>query len=393
MTRDDLFRALGMVDSQRLARFEKRMNPSLVIPWEDSNMKSNIYINRNRIKKIVLLAAIIALMLLLMGSAVYSLVTMQVKSIELHLQDGKKREILKVGTAEVQKEDLIESAQVFEGEMVSFEGTQDVFIALGTYYPQEIPEGFAVTFVSNDAPLQNQVIHYENDAGDMIKYRLYRGGPASNIEIYGIEKKTDVRINGQPGILYEQKGGGRTLVWVNKRQGFGFALQTDNTSVDLLAMAESTAEGEPLTPSYTEETKQALEELGDFAPAYLPEGYSELAVAGFPLSGDWYSYVRKWYVNQRENALIYFEYESYVIVTEDGYTDDARTVCSFHIPGYHILRNEVVGEEVTVGGMFGIADEEDIAWADPETHRVFHLHSEDITGSELLKVAQSMYEQ
>lgn len=393
MTRDDLFRALGMVDSQRLARCEKRMNPSLVIPWEDSNMKSNICINRNRIKKIVLLAAIIALMLLLMGSAVYSLVTMQVKSIELHLQDGKKREILKVGTAEVQKEDLIESAQVFEGEMVSFEGTQDVFIALGTYYPQEIPEGFAVTFVSNDAPLQNQVIHYENDAGDMIKYRLYRSGPASNIEIYGIEKKTDVRINGQPGILYEQKGGGRTLVWVNKRQGFGFALQTDNTSVDLLAMAESTAEGEPLTPSYTEETKQALEELGDFAPAYLPEGYSELAVAGFPLSGDWYSYVRKWYVNQRENALIYFEYESYVIVTEDGYTDDARTVCSFHIPGYHILRNEVVGEEVTVGGMFGIADEEDIAWADPETHRVFHLHSEDITGAELLKVAQSMYEQ
>ena len=65
--------------------------------------------------------------------------------------------------------------------------------------------------------------------------------------------------------------------------------------------------------------------------------------------------------------------------------DDARTACSFLIPGYHILRDEVVGAEVEVNGMFGIADQQDIAWADPEKHIVYHLHSEDVSGEELLR--------
>jgi hypothetical protein len=160
--------------------------------------------------------------------------------------------------------------------------------------------------------------------------------------------------------------------------------------VDLLAMAKSTALGEELTPTHSAETLQALEELGDFSPLDLPEGYEELDVQGWPKGDDWYSYVRKWYVNKAENTQIYFEYESYRIVTEDGYTDDARTVCSFFIPGYHILKNEVVGEEVEVCGMFGIMTDNHIAWADPDTHQVFHLYSESVTGEALLNVARSV---
>jgi hypothetical protein len=40
--------------------------------------------------------------------------------------------------------------------------------------------------------------------------------------------------------------------------------------------------------------------------------------------------------------------------------------------------------------MFGIATNCDIVWADPERHVVYHLHSEDVMGEELLKIAQSI---
>ena len=112
---------------------------------------------------------------------------------------------------------------------------------------------------------------------------------------------------------------------------------------------------------------------------------------GWPIMEDsWYSYVRKWYVNKAENKTIYFEYETYKIVTEDGYTDDAKTAASFYIPGYVSRREEIVAEDVEISGMVGIQSDNHIAWADDTTHQAFHLYSEDVSGEELLKVAQSV---
>lgn len=375
MTREDLLHAIGTVEESRLGRCEKNRGPSMVIHEEDSKMKNGKYSNTRRsagVKRIWMVAAIIALATVLMGSAIAALVS------------------LKTGDVKV----MDENNELHEGEKVEFEEVHDVFIELGSWYPQEIPEGYTMTFVSDGAPYQNQTIKYENEAGDEIRYWIYIADPASGSEIYDIVSKTEVEINGQDGILYEQAGNSRTLVWINEKQGFGFKLNTTDSDVDLIAMAESTAEGEPLTPSRSEETKQAIAELGDFGPTYLPDGFEEQGVQASPLSagGGWYSYVRKWYVNKAENTQIYFEYETYVIVTEDGYTDDAKTVCSFWIPGCDILRGIMVGEEVEINGMYGIASGNHIAWADPETHRVFHLTSEDILGDDLLKVAQSIIE-
>jgi hypothetical protein len=355
-------------------------------------------------KRIWLIAAMIAVMLLLMGSAVAALVRMRVDDVKTYWQDGKKQEGEKDSLNEVQEseqdstpkaheDEKDNSNKVYEGEKVNFDKVHDTFIELGPYYPQTIPDGYAMTFVSEGAPLQNQVIHYENDAGNLIKFWIYIGDPASSIEIYGIQKKTDVDIGGKPGILYEQEGGARTLVWIDEKLVYGFALRVNDASVALTAMAESTAEGEYLVPTRSDKTLEALEELGDFSPEYLPDGFTEQGVQGSPRSegSGWYSYVRKWYVNRAENTRIYFEYESYAIVTKDGYTDDARTACSFYIPGYISRRDEIVAEDVEINGMFGIMTENDIAWVDLEARKVYHLHSEDVTGDELLKVAQSVF--
>lgn len=375
MKREDLFDAIGMVDEKRLVRCELRMDPSAVIDSEDSKMNvTGKYQKTTRfggIRKAWLIAAVITLMLFLMGSAIAAMVVLRVDDV-------------KVGT---------QSGETFEGEEVKFEAVHDTFVELGAYYPQQIPDGYAMTFVSEGSPLNNQRIDYENDSGSMISYWIFVGDPASSVEIYGIVSKTDVDISGNAGILYEQEENRRTLVWTDDGLGYGFALRTDDTAADLLAMAKSTAEGEALVPTRSDAIADALEELGDFSPGYLPEGFEEQGVLGSPLDEDgWYSYVHKTYVNKAENTNIYFAYETYVIAEENGYTDDARTICSFHIPGCNILDGVVSGEEIEINGLYGLAAENDIAWADPEKHVVYYLHSEDVGGEELLRVAQSIDE-
>lgn len=375
MTRDDLLHAIGMVDDERLARCEKNRGPSMVIHEEDSKMKNGKYSNTRRsagVKRIWMIAAVIALATVLMGSAIATLVAMKTGDVKVMTENG----------------------EIHEGEKVEFEEVHDVFIELGSWYPQEIPEGYTMTFVSDGAPYQNQNIIYKNNEGNDIWYWIYIADPASDAEVYDIVSKTEVKINGEDGILYEQLGGSQTLVWVNEEQGFGFKLTASDIEIDLIAMAESTAEGEPLTPSRAEETKQAISELGDFSPAYLPDGFEEQGVQASPLSdgGGWYSYVRKWYVNKAENSQIYFTYETYAIATEDGYTDDAKTICAFQIPGCDILKGIIVGDEIEINGMYGLVTGNRVVWADPEAHVFYYLHSEDVIGEELLKVAQSIIE-
>lgn len=376
MTREDILHAIGTVEESRLARCEKNREPSMVIHEEDSKMKKGKFSNTRRsagVKRIWMIAAVIALATVLMGSAIAALVAMKTGDVKVMTENG----------------------EIHEGEKVEFEEVHDVFIELGSWYPQEIPEGYTMSFVSDGAPYQNQNIIYKNDEGNDIWYWIYIADPASDAEVYDIVSKTEVKINGEDGILYEQLGGSQTLVWVNEEQGFGFKLTASDIEIDLIAIAESTAEGEPLTPSRAEETKQAISELGDFSPAYLPDGFEEQGVQASPLSdgGGWYSYVRKWYVNKAENSQIYFTYETYAIATEDGYTDDAKTICAFQIPGCDILKGIIVGDEIEINGMYGLATGNRVVWADPETHVFYYLHSEDVTGEELLKVAKSIMEE
>lgn len=374
MRREDLFDAIGAVEETRLARCEMIMYSSRVMDLEEGKMHNGKYTDRTRRrrKNFWLVAAVIALAALLMGSAIAALVTMDVEQTGVRTPDG----------------------QLHKGEKVKFERVhEDVFIELGCYYPQEIPEGYTLTFVSDVIPGQNQSLDYENEAGKQISFWIFAGDPASNVEIFDIVHKEDVIIGGCAGILYGQEGDKRALVWMDEEQGYGFALRSDDMAVDLMAMAESCGQGEYLVPTRSESTKKAIAELGDLVPAYLPEGYAEQNTMGSPLEegSGWYSYVRKWFVNREENKQIYLEYETYRIMTEEGYTDDARTVCSFFLPDCNVLEDIITGEEVEVGGMYGLMAENHVTWADPETHVVYHMYSQDVSAEEMLKVARSIY--
>ena len=393
MRREDLFDAIGMVNEDRLIRCEKLRKPSVTTQRKDIGMHIGKYERTGKtrhIKRVWLIAAIITLMTLLMGSAIVTLISMRTEKtgvVIYHEQtqsDNNDSAMNKDG-------ETTQTTEIHEGEKVVFDEVQDVFVELKPYYPQEVPDGYAMTFVSEGAPLQNQRIDYTNEAGNEIRFWIYIGDPASVIEIFDIENKTDVKINGEKGILYEQTGNTRTLVWTDPKEGFGFALRTADSDVDILAMAESTAEGEYLTPTRSESTVKAVKELGDFYPEYLPDGFVEQGTMGSPIAegGGWYSYVRKWFVNREENKQIYLEYESYRIVTDNGYSYDPKAACATFM--HRNQQGELVAEEIQINGMFGYVRRNHIAWADPDTHVVYHLYSEDISADELLKVALSIY--
>lgn len=366
MRREDLFIAIGMVDEERLDRCEKNGNPSFVNDWEEPEMNKRVY----WLKRIIFIAAVVVMTGMLMGSGIMALLSMNMEDDQIHALDG----------------------EVYEGEEISFDESHDVFIELGPWYPHEIPEEYSMTFVSFGAPLQKQNITYKNGSGGMIEYGIFIADPASSVKLYDIIRKIAVDINGQEGFLYEQADGNRALVWSNADRGFGFSLQTKDPDVDLIAMAKSTAEGEPLIPTYAPEIDKALTELGDYIPEYLPDGFEEQGVLGLPMSHgtDWFSYVHRYYINKIENTRIFFSYETYRIEKNSGYTDDAKTICSFTIPGCNILEGVLVGTEVKINGMYGLAAEHDVAWADSENHVIYHLYSKDISGEELLKIAQSI---
>ena len=324
------------------------------------------------VRRLMIAAVIVILLITTVYAAVNALIEMRAEDAEINIGNGEKK----------------------TGVEVHFDKTDDVYIELEAYYPQWVPEGYEIIFVTDTAVMGRQYIDYKNAEGHMITYTVMVGGETSNVEIYDIETFEEVDINGEYGVLYYQEGGCRTLVWLDREVGYGFKLWTNDVNADILSVARGASPGEELTPTRSEWTLQATEELGDYRPGYLPEGYTEQDVLGCPIDqgGGWYSYVRRYYVNKNDNTRIYFEYETYAIDTEAGYTDDARTACSFMIPGCNIDNAVVVGEEGEVCGMYALITGNHIAWADPERHVVYHIYSEDVIDEELLKVAQSISE-
>ena len=331
---------------------------------EVMNMTGKYKKTRNPVRTVLIAAAITALLVTTVYAASNALIALRIEK--------------KAGGAEDSYAE------------VHFDSTEDVYLELGSVYPQSIPEGYTYRFVS-DAAYGRQTIHYENGAGNYLTYQICLGGPGETVDILEIKKEEAVDINGIQGVLYTQHNG-QIILWADENQGFGFLIMTDDPQVNLPEMARNVAGGEPLTPTRSDSTQKALEELGDFVPGILPEGYEEETVLGCPLEegGGWYSYVRKFYVNKAQNTRIYFEYETYAIDTESGYVDNAETACSFYIPGCDALSGNIVGQRTEIDGMFALSSGSDIAWADTERHVVFHLSSEDITPEELLEVANSI---
>ena len=139
-------------------------------------------------KRVWLIAAIITLITLLMGSAIVTMISMRTEKTGVVIYH-EQTQLDDNDSTENKDSETTQTTEIHEGEKVVFDEVQDVFVELKPYYPQEVPDGYAMTFVSEGAPLQNQRIDYANEAGNEIRFWIYIGDPASVIEIYDIKNK------------------------------------------------------------------------------------------------------------------------------------------------------------------------------------------------------------
>lgn len=199
---------------------------------------------------------------------------------------------------------------------------------LTTCYPQSLPDGYScVTGMSEGSVLRN--LYYENEDGKEIVFAISTTRDFSGIPLNApVEEKT-VQIAGQNATLTISGAGTQNLVWENTEIGFHANLMTEDPQVDLAAMAESVAPGDPLPLSFHYVDGKLWEA---WYPQKLPEGYECNYVSQVNSGGS--QQIR--YVNRDDGCIEFF------IATEKDLSDIGEAPFSL-----------MVWENVDIGGIPG----------------------------------------
>lgn len=268
---------------------------------------------------------------------------------------------------------------------ISQEG--EAYVAFEPYYPTLLPDGFSISFVSDRAYGEQSVL-YRNAEGEEIRYLVYYRLGSYTREFFGTGEARAVSIQGIPG-YWIQDGDMQEILWANEEKGFAFDLKT-SAKVDILAIAQSVAPGEELPATNAAKTAQAMAQLGNYQITVFPEAMQPDGLSGWPLENDndWYSYVRRWYVNPTNNHQLFLEYSTWRAEPQEPQTMQE-------------IANAYAGmdaQEVTINGCVGATSVSEghsrIVWltGTSESGICFQLVSDNLSIEELLAAAQSVQE-
>lgn len=265
---------------------------------------------------------------------------------------------------------------------IEMQQDQTAYSGWESIYPQALPEGYTLAYVSDRAYGQ-QFIRYDNAAGDTISFTFYFRISEYGLDFSGMGTPQKVDINGNTGYLMDH-----ALLWADAVKGYGYSLSATQ-DVDLVAIAKSVAAGPELTSSETAKNEQALAELGDYNITALPAGMEEDSFTGCPLEdgGGWYAYIRRWYYNRQTNEALYFTYESYV--SDAASLED---IVQMQIGDARFYSADFM----TINGCTGAASQLDnhakVVWVQgtPAKGVCFQLISDDLSVEALLKIAESV---
>lgn len=275
---------------------------------------------------------------------------------------------------------------------VDFQATDEEYIELGSWYPQYIPDGFEESFIS-DTQGHAQLIRFSNeDYSALLEFSYETAGAGKEISFSIFRVKETVAVNGMEALLIN----GTHLYWTDDARGIGFSLSIDGENIDLIdsteliAIAESVIElDEPLIPTNEYKTNIALEQLGDYRPTVLPEGYEASELYASPLEGedDWYAYVHRWYENSSHD-MIFITYETFRL--ESTVEDPAATMLD-----YNTSEGGGILTDVTIQGLPGTLVENDgelveLVWVDVEKGLTFSVSGDAITGEEAIAIAEGL---
>ncbi len=214
MKPEDLFAAIGGLESSRLEQSERAIRQSSQeINEEDVTMK------RKNTKKLICNLLIAAAVVSIMSVTVYAAVNARIA----------------LQTTKFQNQETVteKPSEAYDVE-IAFKKTSNEYLELGSCYPQEIPDGYTCTFVS-DASMGMQRLVYEDADGEFaFDFTMQLGSDGGQRILENVVKEESVTVNELPGTLYTMDSGSRCIVWTDEAQGVGFIISC-SVSVSLLS--------------------------------------------------------------------------------------------------------------------------------------------------------------
>lgn len=371
MRPEDLFAAIGGVESSRLERSELTVNQSSRNTQEENKLKHK---NTKKLIRNLLIAAVI---ITILSVTAYATINARIRLETTKYQDH-----------EIVTEEPTGNYDVG----IDFQRTTNEYLELGSVYPQSVPDGYTISFVSDKALGVQHIVYADKTGTDAIRFIAQLGSDGGQLELENVTNEEAVTIHDCPGTLYHHEGGYQTLIWQNEEQGIGFTLftQIPSPDLDLLAIANSVAPGEPLTPTLASGYDTALAELGDYRITALPDGFVQTDFMASPLEngGDWYAYVRRWYGDKvTTDHIIYFEYEHFQLESDEPMNHPTEPVEN---TPETIIQYEGGGESTTIQGMPGAISDESVIWVDWDAQVVFKIVASNRTSQEMLALANSV---
>lgn len=373
MKPEDLFSAIGGVDSSRLQRTELNTQPSRT-PEEEPNMHHRNF--KELTRNLLIAAAVLALLSVTVYAASVARIRLEATKYQQH--------------EPVTEETPTESYNV----EIDFQRTTSEYLELPSCYPQLIPEGIEIGFVS-DASMGFQRIVYQNAAGEFAyDFTAELGSDGLQRYLENVVNEEAVTVCGCPGTIYTTEDGAKTIVWFQEAQGVGYTMYFADPTLDILAIADSVAEGEPLTPTKASGTQKALEELGDYRITALPEGFQQTDFMASPLEdgGGWYTYVRRWYGDTvTTEGTIYLEYESFRLVSDEPESTNHPIEEVENTPET-VIAMYGGGESTEIQGMPGAIQDGQAVWVDWDAQVCFRIIASGRSADEVAALAESVRE-
>lgn len=372
MRSEDLFAAIGGVESRRLERSERSIIlSSRNVNVEEPKMKHK---NPGKLMRNLLIAAVV---ITLLSVTVYAAVQARIRMETTRYQDHEIVTEEPTGNYDVE---------------IDFQRTTNEYLELGSVYPQSVPDGYTIIFVSDKAVGAQHVVYADSTGEEALRFIAQLGSEGGQMDLLRVTGEEAVHVQDCPGILYRFGEGCQALIWQNEEQGIGFSLITEipNLDIDLLAIAESVGPGEPLTPTLAAGYDTALAELGDYRITALPDGFVETDFMASPLEngGDWYAYVRRWYGDKvTTDNTIYFEYEHFQLESDEPMNHPTEPVEN---TPETVLEMWGGGEPTTVLGMPGAVTEDSVIWVDWDAQVSFRIYAPGRGAQALLDMAQSV---
>ncbi len=262
---------------------------------------------------------------------------------------------------------------------------------LGSWYPDTLPDGYTLLFVSSDP--DRLCLFFRSETGDTLELFCCTSQDYALGSVTGGYDKQNLSVNGAAGYRFDATRPeelGLTshvmLCWTATDRNAAFRLeykgQSDLTP-DLLAIAESVALQEK--PLATTESA-FLETFGDWRPSRIPEGYAHRQTSATFHTRTLSVRLYQFYDNPASETSFSYYYTPLPNGEDAGqYLKELA------------LESLQACESVTVGGNPGYyADDgtqpfnRQLFWLDKDSGLIFALQSRHLTRDELFSLAESM---